>query len=98
MKYCEVVNLKVYPQFQDLEEDDWLSTLSLWVGTMCSPLCKISSLNLVSKDFIQASQLIPKNLCLIMERFILKLIYEKEIYSLNKRFSFYARNALVPFY
>ena len=60
MKYCEVVNLKVYPQFQDLEEDAWLSTLFLWVGTMSSPLRKISSLNLVSKDFIQASQLIPK--------------------------------------
>ena len=24
MRYCEVVNLRVYPQFQDLEEDDWL--------------------------------------------------------------------------
>ena len=60
MKYCEVVNLKVYPQFQDLEEDDWPSTLLLCVGTVRSPLRKISSLNLVSKDFIQASQLIPK--------------------------------------
>ena len=60
MKYCDVVNLKVYPQFQDLEEDDWLSTLLLWVGTMGSPLRKISFLNLVPKISYKLPNFIPK--------------------------------------
>ena len=64
MKYCEVVNLKVYPLFQDLEEDDWLPTLFPWVDALCIPLHKISFLNLVPKTSYK-----PLNLFL---KFVLK--------------------------
>ena len=74
----------VYPQFQGLEEDIGLSLFFPNRHYLNLP-CKISSLILPPKDFIQASQLYSKTYACFMVRIILKQIYEKEIDIFIKR-------------